>query len=176
VKPSLLAALACLAAVAAFAEGTGPAPAAEAPVAPAAALGVWTADFDAARALAAETGRPIFLNFTGSDWCHWCKLADRQVFSTEAWKNYASSRLVTVFVDFPDKLPISAEQRKANEALATKYSVAGFPTFLLLAPDGETVLGRFGIDRNESFMSFTAKIEKLLGAPKSIEPPIVLRD
>ena len=174
-KLRLLAALACIVAASAFAEEPAPAPE-EVPAAPAASLGAWTADFDAARALAAETGCPIFLNFTGSDWCHWCKLADRQVFSTDAWKNYASSRLVTVFVDFPDEVPISDEQRKANEALASKYSVTGFPTFLLLAADGETVLGRFGISGDETFMSFAAKIEKLLDAPNSIEPPVVNRD
>ena len=31
--------------------------------------GEWTMDFDAAKSLAADTGRPILLNFTGSDWC-----------------------------------------------------------------------------------------------------------
>ena len=171
----LPAALLCFAAASAFAGSPEPA-APEAAETPAAALGAWTADFGAARALAAETGAPIFLNFTGSDWCHWCKFADRQVFSTPAWKNYAASRLVTVFVDFPDEAPISDEQLLANEALASKYSVTGFPTFLLLASDGETVLGRFGISRDETFMSFAAKIEKLLAAPGSIEPPVVNRD
>ena len=44
--------------------------------------GVWTQDTDAGFALAKEAGLPILLNFTGSDWCYWCKLMDRPLMSS----------------------------------------------------------------------------------------------
>ena len=42
-----------------------------------ASVGVWTMDFDAAVKLAGEKKLPLILNFTGSDWCGWCKLMDK---------------------------------------------------------------------------------------------------
>ena len=41
--------------------------AAEKPAIEGAELGKWTMDVTAAKALAKETGKPLFLNFTGSD-------------------------------------------------------------------------------------------------------------
>ena len=49
--------------------------------------GEWTQAYQAAKALAARKGIPILLNFSGSDWCHWCQLMDRQVFSQQEWRN-----------------------------------------------------------------------------------------
>ena len=52
----------------------GAAFAAEKPATEGAELGKWTMDAPAAQALAKEKGKPLFVNFTGSDWCGWCKL------------------------------------------------------------------------------------------------------
>ena len=43
-------------------------------------VGVWTMDYDAAVKLAGEKKLPLMLNFTGSDWCGWCKKLDRETF------------------------------------------------------------------------------------------------
>lgn len=32
----------------------------------------WQTDFEASKAEAAKTGKPMLLDFTGSDWCGWC--------------------------------------------------------------------------------------------------------
>ena len=56
-------------------------------------LGHWTMDFDAATKLAAEKKVPLMLNFTGSDWCGWCKLMDKNVFAeAEAFSRRLASR------------------------------------------------------------------------------------
>ena len=155
--------------------GLGPAvsPAAAASAAPAAAAqpaakpntGKWIDDFDEALAIASANNLPLFLNFTGSDWCPWCKFADQQVFSHKEWRDYAATRVVPVFVDFPRGQPLSKKHREANEALSKKYGIRGFPTFLVLSPDGEKVLGQFGISQNESFLSFTSKLERFISQP-----------
>lgn len=124
--------------------------------------GKWIEDFDEAVSIATAANLPLFLNFTGSDWCPWCKFADQQVFSHKEWRDYAASRVVPVFVDFPRGQPLSKKHREANEALSKKYGIRGFPTFLVLSPDGEKVLGQFGISQNESFLSFTSKLERFL--------------
>jgi thiol:disulfide interchange protein len=123
--------------------------------------GKWLEDYDEAVAIATAANLPIFLNFTGSDWCPWCKFADQQVFAHKEWREYAATHVVPVFVDFPSHKSLSNKQQKANDALKTRFGIRGFPSFLILSPDGEKLLGQFGISRDETFMSFTSKIEKI---------------
>jgi protein disulfide-isomerase len=42
-------------------------------------------------------------------------------------------------VDFPNKKKLSAEQQKANDALAAKYEIKGYPTLIILDSDGKKV-------------------------------------
>lgn len=48
-------------------------------------------DFEAAKATAQAEGKPLFLYFTGSDWCVWCIRLEEEVFSREAFVNYADA-------------------------------------------------------------------------------------
>ena len=169
-KPTILLPALCLLAATACASVQAPA-AAEEPATENASVesavpapGDWFTDFGQAKAFATEKHLPLFLNFTGSDWCPWCKFADARVFSHEEWREYAASHVVPVFIDFPNKSPLSDTQRKANEALAKKYGIRGFPTFLVLSPDGAKILGQFGVTQNESFKTFTEKLDKILRA------------
>ena len=63
--------------------------------------GKWTQDYDAALALAKEHGLPVMLKFTGSDWCGWCQLMEREVFSKKDFENWADGRVMLVTLDFP---------------------------------------------------------------------------
>ena len=53
--------------------------------------GKFTMDLTAARKYARENNTPILLNFTGSDWCNWCKLMEKNVFEKEEWAAYAKT-------------------------------------------------------------------------------------
>ncbi len=132
--------------------------------------GEWTMDLDAAKALATETGRPLLLNFTGSDWCGWCRMMDKQVFSQEAWQTYAKDRFVLVWIDFPrDKSLVPAAFAERNAKLLQEFEVAGFPTFILLDSDGLTRLGQAGASRDATPESFIATLEDiLLASDKSV--------
>ncbi len=137
--------------------------AAAAPATDGAAPGEWTMDLGAAKALAAETGRPLLLNFTGSDWCGWCRMMERQVFSQEAWQTYAKDRLILVWVDFPrDKSLVPEAFAERNTQLMKEFEVGGFPTYILLDPDGQTRLGQAGASREATPQSFIATLEDLL--------------
>ena len=144
--------------------------AAAAPATNGAAPGEWTMDFDAARALAAEQGRPILLNFTGSDWCGWCRLMERQVFSQDAWRQYAQKNLVLVWIDFPkDKALVPEAFVERNAELMRQFEVGGFPTYFLLDSDGATRLGQTGAERDATPQSFIAALENIrLTSDKSI--------
>ncbi|MDA7980369.1 MAG: thioredoxin family protein [Pirellulales bacterium] len=100
---------------------------------------VGTEDFENASKQAAETGKHVMLNFTGSDWCRYCVWMEQTVFSTEDFAKYANENLVCVTLDFPNQKPQSEEIKKQNAALQEKYKVGGFPTYVVLNSQGEKV-------------------------------------
>ncbi|HAV14271.1 MAG TPA: thioredoxin family protein [Opitutae bacterium] len=100
----------------------------------------WMTDFEAAKAKAASENKPLLLDFTGSDWCGWCIKLDKEVFSQDEFKAYANDSLILVELDFPrDSSSLPAGVAEQNEALAEKYGIRGFPTILILSPEGELV-------------------------------------
>ena len=103
----------------------------------------WMTDFEAAKKQAAEKNLPILADFAGSDWCGWCIKLDNEVFSKDAFKEYAKDNLVLFLADFPSRKPQPEEVKKQNEALKNKYGIRGFPTVLLLNADG-TVINQTG--------------------------------
>ena len=118
-------------------------------------VGVWTMDYDAAVELAGEKKLPLILNFTGSDWCGWCKLMDKNVFAEEVWKTYAKDNVLLVTLDFPrDKSIVPEKYVKRNEKLQEQFGVRGFPTYVVLDNDGKTKLGQLGAGRDKTPSTF----------------------
>src|ERR1700761_808109 len=102
----------------------------------------WMADFDKAKEEAKRTGKPILLNFSGSDWCIPCIKTKKEIFEKEVFTKFADANLVLVNADFPrlKKNSLSKEQTKQNEALAERYNKAGiFPYTLLLDANGKVL-------------------------------------
>ncbi len=115
--------------------------------------GRWTHDYPAAAALSRSQNLPLLLNFTGSDWCIWCKRMDASVFSTPLWKAYATN-FALAFIDFPSdasSLPDAAAERNAQ--LQQVHRVRGFPTFVLLSPSGTPLIQTSTDLDPESFIS-----------------------
>lgn len=100
--------------------------------------------FEHAIADSQQSGKPIMLVFTGSDWCMYCKLLDREVIDTTEFSNW-SRQIVHLEIDFPQmtSLPESLAQR--NNDLMEKYGVhvSSYPTVLFVGGDGE-VIGKTG--------------------------------
>jgi protein disulfide-isomerase len=125
--------------------------------------GEWTMDYDSALKFANENKLPVMLNFTGSDWCVWCKLMQKSVFSQDEWKQYAKDRMVLVTLDFPrnkDIVPVDYQVR--NQQLQQKYGVQGYPTYIILDSDGKTILGKLGAGRDKTPQSFIQEVEDVL--------------
>lgn len=99
----------------------------------------WMTDFAAAKEKAKAEDKPMLLDFTGSDWCGWCIKLDKEVFDKAVFKEYAEAELILVELDFPKNKPQSAELKAQNEKLSKQYGVRGFPTILILSPDGELI-------------------------------------
>ena len=99
----------------------------------------WETDFKKASSTAKTSGKYIMLDFSGSDWCGWCIKLEKEVFSQDAFKDFAEKNLVCVLVDFPRNKKQTVEQKQQNRDLATKYRIQGYPTIIILGPDGEPV-------------------------------------
>jgi len=103
----------------------------------------WLTSFSDAKAEAAKRKVPILADFSGSDWCGWCKKLDREVFSTPAFKNYAAKNLVLLLVDFPQMKKQTDAVKKQNGQMQEQYGVNGYPTVILMDAEGK-VLGQTG--------------------------------
>lgn len=104
----------------------------------------WLTSMDEALAQAKKENKLVLVNFTGSDWCFFCIKQEKEVFSTREFQNYAAKNLVLLKLDFPRKKKLPAEQEKANRALMEKYKVRGFPTLVILSPEGKELARRVG--------------------------------
>ena len=125
--------------------------------------GKWTQDYDAALKVAAEKNLPLMLNFTGSDWCGWCKIMDKQVFAEDEWGAYAKKNLMLVTLDFPrDKSIVPAKWVGRNNELKGKFGIRGYPSYVVLDKDGETKLGQLGASRGATPKDFIAKTDNVI--------------
>ena len=106
----------------------------------------WMTNFEEAKTLAAKKNQNIVLVFQGSDWCGPCIKLDREIWSTDIFKEFSKSHFVMLKADFPRRKAnqLDSEQIKKNTLLAEKYNPAGyFPFVVVLNSDGK-VLGETG--------------------------------
>ena len=96
----------------------------------------WETDLDAALSRARELGRSVLVYFAGSDWCGWCARLHAEVIYTDLFRDFTDRSVVPVLIDFPRIRALTPERRRANEQLAARFGVRGFPTVLILDPDG----------------------------------------
>jgi protein disulfide-isomerase len=122
-----------------------PAPALASNSAPAAAPEVhsgpatWSTDYNAALGQAKNDHRHVFLFFTGSDWCGWCKKLNREILATNDFNQYAQDKLELVELDYPRQKPQSDAVRSQNRMLMSRYNITGFPTVVVLDSSGKAV-------------------------------------
>lgn len=108
--------------------------------------GQWATDYDTAIATASGTNRKIFLFFTGSDWCGWCKRLESEILDTPEFQEYARENLVLVKLDFPQRIPQPEQLKAQNKQLSQRYRIEGYPTVVILNNSGTTI-GRTGYKR-----------------------------
>jgi protein disulfide-isomerase len=75
-----------------------------------------------------KTKKPLFLFFTGSDWCGWCIRLQKEVFRTPEFTKWAKENVVLVELDFPRQTPQDPAITKQNAELQQTFAVRGYPT------------------------------------------------
>lgn len=129
----------------------------------------WLVNIDEAYALSKETNRPILANFTGSDWCGWCKKLRAEVFNEPEFKEWASENVILLELDFPRRMQLPEQQQQQNRSLQQAFKVTGFPTiwvFDLNKPNNDNnfqlqAYGRTGYLRGGA-SNYTKVLDKMI--------------
>ena len=119
----------------------------------------WLTSYEEAQKEAQVGNKLLLLDFTGSDWCGWCIMLDREVFSKPEFKEYAKKNLVLLELDFPKKKKMPAEIIKQNQQLAMQYQIMSFPTVVVLNGSGQ-VVGALGYLKGGP-SAFIAQLERI---------------
>ena len=129
--------------------------------------GKWTMDYDAALKLAKKNNMPIFLKFTGSDWCQWCIVMEKNVFTKSEWSDFAKQKVILVTLDFPRQTKLSEKMANRNSKLAQQMGIKGYPTYIILDSDGQTKLGQLGAGKEKTSTSFIDEVNNVIKYSKA---------
>ena len=88
----------------------------------------WHTDMSKAADISIKENKPMFLFFTGSDWCGWCIRLQKEVFKTPEFIKWAKDNVVLVELDFPRKNNQTEEIKSQNAQLQQQLQVRGYPT------------------------------------------------
>jgi len=121
----------------------------------------WLEDFEAAKQAAATANKPILVNISGSDWCVPGQQMDAEVFTRPDFLTTATAKYVLLKLDFPRNFAQPERRRAQNKALARRYFIDAFPTFLLLDSQGTVFARRTGYLTGgvTAFFGWTASVE-----------------
>jgi len=118
----------------------------------------WSEDLEKALEQAKKENKSVLVEFTGSDWCPPCKMMRKEVFSKEEFVKAASKNFILVEIDMPRD---NKEVAKKNEPMVKKYKVDGFPTVILLSPEGKE-FSRFYASEHPKTEDFLKRLDKEL--------------
>ncbi len=88
----------------------------------------WHTDMSKATDISIKENKPMFLFFTGSDWCGWCIRLQKEVFKKPEFIAWAKENVVLVELDFPRKNNQTEEIKMQNAQLQQQLQVRGYPT------------------------------------------------
>lgn len=91
-------------------------------------------DFAEAKSESKKTGKPLFIYFSGSDWCDWCKKMDSEIFASKEFITLVGNKFIFVDIDTPIYKTLDPKLVKQNDELKAQYKIHGFPTIILLDP------------------------------------------
>lgn len=95
---------------------------------------VWETDLKKAVDISLEKKLPLFLFFTGSDWCGVCKKLQNEVFFKPEFAEWAKDKVVLVELDFPRNKQPDPELQKQNTPMKEMFGITGYPTIVFVTP------------------------------------------
>jgi thiol:disulfide interchange protein len=128
----------------------------------------WLVNVDEAYAISKKTGKPILANFTGSDWCGWCKRLTASVFSQDAFKQWAEKNVVLLELDFPRRKTLPQNIQMQNQNLAQAFQVGGYPTVWVFNLSKDEKVNQYSIEAlgktgyTATVEEFTAGVDQMI--------------
>ena len=127
-------------------------------------------DFPKAKALSAKEGKPILMEFTGSDWCPPCKALHKNVLTSAVFKKQIPAKFILLKLDNRrDKTGQAPEEIAQYKKLSSEYKVRGVPTIIITDAKGKEQHRQVGY---RSSVTADQWVSKLIAAVKS-DAPIV---
>jgi thiol-disulfide isomerase/thioredoxin len=133
----------------------------------------WFTNIDEAYAVSKSTGKPILANFTGSDWCGWCKKLTADVFIHDAFKQWADKNVVLLEIDYPRRKQLPQHILAQNSNLQQAFQVEGYPTIWLFRLTKDEAKNQFTVEAlgktgyTPTVQEFTANLERMITQPKA---------
>ncbi len=128
----------------------------------------WLVNLDEAYAKSKATGKPIMANFTGSDWCGWCKKLTASVFVHDAFKKWAEQNVILLEIDAPRRKFIPENIKTQNAGLQQAFQVQGYPTVWVFNMDKDPKTNQYTIEAlgktgyTASVDEFTTGIDQMI--------------
>lgn len=104
----------------------------------------WRASYNSAVVEARDSGKPLLVVF-GADWCGPCQQMKAQVYSDMKVTDTIETGFVPVHVDM-------TSDGLADQELANRYSVQGYPTMLILDTNGDVISESLGSMPKSDFL------------------------
>lgn len=98
-------------------------------------------DYQSGLEAARKNHVPLLILFTGSDWCQYCQMLEREVLSTSAFTKFTSSHYVFVTIDDLRNSPVIDDDKRRIASLEQKFNITGFPS-LVVVDENEKELNR----------------------------------
>ena len=128
----------------------------------------WLVDFEKAKAQAAKEGKPILMEFTGSDWCPPCKALHKNVLVKDIFKKEMPKHYILLKLDNPrDKSKQTDAEKAQYKELAKEYKVTGVPSVFLTDAEGKPFFKSSGYG-GRSADEWVGKMVGKSGIPKTL--------
>ncbi len=88
----------------------------------------WEVDVKKAADIAISEKKPLFLFYTGSDWCAACKKLHNEVFTQPQFREWAKKNVVAVELDFPRNKQPDERYHQTNTQMKEMFGITGYPT------------------------------------------------
>ena len=105
----------------------------------------WLVSFEKAKEQAAKEGKPILMEFTGSDWCPPCKALHKNVLVKDVFKKEMPKHFILLKLDNPkDKSKQTEDEKEQYKKLSKEYKVSGVPSIFLVDVGGKPFFKKVG--------------------------------
>ena len=129
----------------------------------------WNTNLVAAVDKSIAENKPLFLFFTGSDWCGWCKRLQAEVFFKPEFEQWAKDNVVLMELDFPRRTAQSEDIKTQNMNILRMFGVRGYPTIWFVNPTKQDAEINFAKIESTGYVAggpeaWIAEAERLLAA------------